>query len=123
LRTALIASAWVAVRWSAYWRGQFQPLAKRIGKAKAITVIARKLLITIWHVLSKRQPDRHADGAAIARSFMTWASLHRTARLQGVHRLTFVRQRLARLGLLDQAISFRANGRSHTVNVSTWHVL
>jgi transposase len=119
LRTALIASAWVAVRWSAYWRGQFQPLAKRIGKAKAITAIARKLLITIWHVLSKCQSDRHADVTAIARSFMTWASLHHTANLQGIHRLTFVRQHLARLGLLDQPISFRANGRSHTVTVST----
>lgn len=119
LRTALIASAWVAVRWSAYWRGQFQPLAKRIGKAKAITAIARKLLITIWHVLSKRLPDYHGDAEAIARSFMTWASLHHTARLQGVHRLTFVRQRLARLGLLDQVVSFRANGRSHLVRGST----
>jgi transposase len=119
LRTALIASAWVAVRWSAYWREQFQALAKRVGKAKAITAIARKLLITIWHVLSKRQPDRHADAEAIARSFMTWASLHHTAHSQGIHRLIFVRQRLARLGLLDQVVSFRANGRCHLVNAPT----
>jgi transposase len=113
LRTALIVSAWSAVRWSLYWRIQFQSLAKRIGKYKAITAIARKLLVTIWHVLTKRQPDRHADPQAVARSLMTWASLHHLAHSLGLHRLVFVRQRLEVLGLLDRVSAFRANGRSH----------
>jgi hypothetical protein len=69
---ALIASAWVAVCYSSYWRGQFQALAKRLGKSKAITVIARKFLVTIWRILSKRQADHHhADAEAIVRSFIT----------------------------------------------------
>jgi hypothetical protein len=80
LRTALVTCAWVTVRWSRYWKAQFIPLAKRIGKHKAIVAIACKLLITIWHVLSKREPDRHGDPEAIARSFMTWASYHHLAR-------------------------------------------
>ena len=113
LRTALIVSAWSAVRWSVFWRAQFQPLARRIGRHKAITAIARKLLVTLWHVLTKRQPDRHADPQAVARSLMTWASLHHLAQSIGVHRLTFVRQRLELLGLLDRVSDFRANGRSH----------
>ena len=113
LRTTLIVSAWSAVRWSLHWRVQFQALAKRIGKYKAITAIARKLLVTIWHVLTKRQPDRHADPQATARSLMNWASLHHLARSLGIHRLTFVRQRLELLGLLDCVSDFRANGRSH----------
>lgn len=41
LRTALILRARSAVRWSDFWRTQFHALAKRIGKYKAITAIAR----------------------------------------------------------------------------------
>jgi transposase len=47
LRTALVNSAWVAVRFSTYWRAQFTKLASRIGNNKAITAIARKMLVVI----------------------------------------------------------------------------
>jgi hypothetical protein len=113
LRTALIVCAWSAVRWSAHWSAVFDALAKRIGKHKAITAVARRLLVTIWHVLTRREVDRHANPQAIARSLMTWASFHHLARSQGLHRLDFVKQRLDRLGILRQVSSFRANGRTH----------
>jgi transposase len=115
LRTALVACAWSAVHWSPYWRSLFQSLSHRLGKPKAITAIARKLLVVIWHVLTKRELDRHANPAAIARSFMTWSSQHHLARSLATHRLDFVKQRLAALGILDQVASFRANGRIHQV--------
>jgi transposase len=113
LRTALIAAAWVAVRYSDYWRARFQALAKRIGANKAITATARNLLVVIWHVLTKRQADRFADGQAVARSLMGWCSLHHLASSQGLRRVDFVRQRLDQLGLLHQVSSFRANGRTY----------
>ena len=113
LRTALIASAWVAVRWSDHWRSVFSELAKRIGKQKAIVSVARRLLIVIWHVLTKKEVDRHADPHAIARSMMTWCSSHHLARSKGLHRLEFVRQRLNLIGILDHVSSFQANGRTH----------
>lgn len=115
LRTALIASAWVAVRWSAYWRSRFQSLQKRIGNQKAIVAMARKLLITIWHLLKKKLADQYGDPEAVARSFMTWASQHHLARSHGIQRLDFVRERLALLGILDKVTSFRANGRPHVL--------
>jgi transposase len=113
LRTALVAVAWSAVRWSSHWRNLFQSLSKRLGKPKAITAIARKILVVIWHILTKHELDIHANPTAIARSFMTWSSQHHLARSQAKHRLDFVRQRLAQLGILDQVSSFRANGRVH----------
>jgi len=113
LRAALIASAWVAVRWSDHWRELFQPLAKRIGKQKAITAIARKLLVVIWQVLTKRELDRNAEPAAIARSFMTWSSAHHLTKVARQSRLEFVAQRLELLGILGDVTSFRANGRVH----------
>ena len=116
LRAALIASAWVAVRWSDYWRNIFQGLAKRIGKQKAITAIARKMLVVIWHVLTKRELDRQAQPIAIARSLMTWSSSHHLAHVHGQHRLDFVRYRLELLGIADQVPSFQANGRVHSLS-------
>ena len=119
LRTALIASAWVAVRWSDYWGLLFAQLARRIGKQKAITAIARKLLVVIWHVWTKQEVDRHADAQAVARSFMTWASQHHLAHSQGLHRLEFVKQRLRLLDIHGKVSSFRANGRTYYLATAT----
>ena len=113
VRTALIACAWAAVRWSVHWQRIFDRLAKRTGKQRAITAVARKLLVAIWHVLSKRQADRYADPEAVARSFMRWSELHHLARSHGVPRIEFVRARLDRLDMCQHVTSFRANGRTH----------
>jgi len=119
LRTAFITCAWSAVRWSVHWAAVFHPLAKRIGKHKAITAIARKLLVTLWHVLTRREADRHADPQAVARALMNWASLHHLARSQGLHRLDFARLHSQRLGILHQVKSFQADGRTHFVSTNT----
>lgn len=117
LRTALVNSAWVAVRFSDHWRQQFDRLATRIGKQKAITATARKLLVVIWHVLTKKEVDHQADVQAVARSFLRWATEHQLARSQRVHRHDFVRDRLASLGVLEEVRPFRANGRIHDLAV------
>jgi transposase len=117
LRTALVNSAWVAVRFSNHWRHQFEKPAVRIGKKKAITAIARKLLVVIWHVLTKKEADKQADVQAVARSFFRWASEHGLARSQGIHRHEFVRARLKILGLLEEVKPFQANGRLHDLAI------
>jgi hypothetical protein len=65
--------------------------------------------------LSKKEVDRHADVQAIARSFIRWATEHGLARSLNVHRHDFVRERLARLGVLEQVKPFKANGRVHNL--------
>ncbi len=117
LRTALVNSAWVAVRFSDHWRHQFEKLAVRMGKKKAITAIARKLLVVIWHVLTKKEADKQADVQAVARSFFRWASEHSLARSKGVPRHEFVRARLKTLGLLAEVKPFQANGRLHNLAI------
>ena len=57
LRGVLVEAAWVAVEHHPHWKAQFERLAARIGKQKAIVAIARKLLVTIWHVLSQQEAD------------------------------------------------------------------
>jgi transposase len=44
MRSALIEAAWMAVQYHPHWKVQFERLATRIGKGKAIVAIARKLL-------------------------------------------------------------------------------
>lgn len=99
LRTALIEAAWMAVRYSPLWQARFDKLEKRIGKLKAITAIARKLLIVVWHVLTKQEADRNTTATATERTLMNWSTRHRLARQRGLKRTTFVHQRMQAFGV------------------------
>jgi transposase len=110
LRAALVEAAWAAVRHAPHWRRRFEHLAARIGDAKAIVAIARKLLVVLWHVLTARAADRHADVPAIARRLVRWGTRYRLATHLGVSRAAFVRQHLDRLGLGQEVETFSFNG-------------
>jgi transposase len=60
LRWVLIESAWQVVRYTARWRSVFEKLASRVGKKKAITAVARRLLCLMVTLLKKGQPYAHA---------------------------------------------------------------
>jgi transposase len=99
MRYYLIEAAWVAVRHSHHWGEQFRILAGRRGEEKAIVAMARKLLVTIWHVLQKGVVDRHTQEQTITRKFRRWADqCHRQGR-DGLSRTQFVAEHLAQLGL------------------------
>jgi len=99
MRYYLIEAAWMAVRHSPHWGEQFHILAGRTGEEKAIVAIARKLLVTIWHVLQKGVVDRHTQEQTITRKFRRWADqCHRQGR-HGLSRAQFVAEHLAQLGL------------------------
>ncbi len=107
LRTALVEAAWAAVRADPGWRERFEALAARIGQAKAIVALARKLLVVVWHVLRAQCADRHADATAVARRFLRWGSRHRRVRQAGQSRAAFVRAHLDQLGLGAQVTELR----------------
>lgn len=100
LRSVLVEAAWSAVRYDPYWKQQFERLAHRIGKKKAIIAIARKLLVVIWHVLSAVETDRRADPDKIAGKFMLWAwQIGRQHRPHQLSPSQFIRFQLLKLGL------------------------
>jgi len=99
LRHSLVEAAWTAVRVHPHWKQLFEPLKARIGKKKAIVAIARKLLVTIWHMLSKRQADLHADPHLLARKFSIWAWQLSNLRPHQLSPGQFIRFQLARLDL------------------------
>jgi transposase len=99
LRAVLIESAWTAVRYDQHWREQFEHLAYRIGREKAIVAIARKLLVVIWHVLTAKAADRRAQPQQVARYFITWGRQLRVKTTLGIKASEFARQYLDRLKL------------------------
>ncbi|GHO56131.1 IS110 family transposase [Ktedonobacter robiniae] len=119
MRAALVEAAWMAVEHHPHWKDQFERLAMRIGKKKAIVAIARKLLVIIWHVLSKQEADRQADQAMVTRAIMEWARNKSTATRQGLSRVEFVRRELDRLGIGAHMESFVFNGRTYHLPAST----
>lgn len=67
LRWAMVEAAWRAVRMSPFWKEQYEKYLRRLRKPnQAMVVIARKLLIAIWHVLSKEETDIQASEEDLA---------------------------------------------------------
>lgn len=67
LRWAMVEAAWQAIRISPYWKEQYEKYLRRMRKPnQAIVVIARKLLVAVWHVLTKEETDIHASEEDLA---------------------------------------------------------
>ncbi len=99
LRHAMVEVARSAANTHPHWQMEFDRLAPRIGKHKAIVAIARKLLVVVWHILTYQEVDRFASEWRVA------AGLHALAYKIGVANLAedrasqFVRNQLDRLGI------------------------
>jgi len=99
IRAAMVEAAHTASRTHAHWREELARLEPRLGKNKAIVAIARKLLVTVWHVLSEGCADRFADPEQVARKLLKHAhKLGRKHRAKGQTPAQYVRQQLDRLG-------------------------
>lgn len=100
LRWALVEAAWRAVRMSPFWKEQYEKYLRRLRKPnQAIVVIARKLLIAIWHVLSKEETDIHASEEDLAYKMLllSW-SLNKEVRM-GLTYKQFAKYALMKLGV------------------------
>lgn len=100
LRWILVQAAHVAVQHHPHWKAEFQRLDQRIGRKKAIVAIARKLLVAVWHVLTKEAADRYAEPADVACSLFRFVYKAGVRNLpEGQSALGFTRQQLDRLGI------------------------
>jgi transposase len=99
LRWSLVEAAWSAVRYFPYWKGQFDRYARRMPDTKAIVVIARKLLISIWYVLSRQTVDRQADPVRVATKIMCWSWKLSDEQRGGMSSRQFIRYHLMRLNI------------------------
>jgi len=95
LRVALVEAAQVAANTHPHWKAELARLEPRLGRNKAIVAIARKLLITVWYVLSQYKTDRFAEPDAIAQKFLKFAyRVGKKNRPAGQSAAQFVRERL-----------------------------
>ncbi len=106
LRWALIEAAWKAVQMSPVWKQRYEELKQRRGACKAIVAIARKLLVTIWHVLAEEETDCNASDEDLAWKMLLWSwSLKDEVRL-GLTPKQFAKYSLIRLGVQRDVTSF-----------------
>ena len=100
LRHIMVEAAHTASRSHPHWRRELPRLEPRLGHNKAIVAIARKLLVSVWHVLTQQSVDRHAEPCQVARALMIYGyRLGRSHRPHGQTVPEFVRAHLDRLGI------------------------
>ena len=100
LRWAMVEAAWRAIRMSPFWKEEYEKHLKRMRKPnQAIVVIARKLLVAIWHVLSKEETDMHASEEDLAYKMLllSWSLKEETRR--GLTYKQFAKYALMKLGV------------------------
>ena len=96
----MVEAAWRAVGMSPFWKTEYEKHLKRMRKPnQAIVVVARKLLVAIWHVLSKEETDEHASEEDLAYKMLllSW-SLSENARM-GLTYKQFAKHALMKLGV------------------------
>ncbi len=107
LRWALVEAAWRAVGISPYWKEQYEKYLQCMRRpSQAIVVVARKLLVAVWHVLSKEETDVRASEEDLAYKMLLWSwSLSEEAR-QGLTYKQFAKYALMRLGVQTDLTRF-----------------
>jgi transposase len=115
LRWAMVEAAWGAVRSDPYWKNQYQRLIKAKPPNKAIVAIARRLLVSIWYILTKREPYRHFDDEAIAYKLLLWSQLMAPKALNGMTRQQFIKYGLLRLGVGTDMIRIVRNNHPRRI--------
>ena len=107
LRWAMVEAAWRAVRMSPYWKEQYEKYLRRMRRPnQAIVVVARKLLVVVWHVLSKEETDERASEEDLAYKMLLWSwSLSADVR-QGLTYKQFAKYALMRLGVQQDITRF-----------------
>jgi transposase len=116
LRGAMVEAAQTAARTHPHWKAEFRRLERRIGRQKAKVAVARKLLIAVWHVLSKETADRFSTDEQIAISFFRLAYKVGVANLHTVggqkpSASAFTRHYLDRLGIGRDLTGFVYGGK------------
>jgi transposase len=63
LKSILVQAAWSATRTKdTFLKARYHRLAARRGKKRAIVAVAHAILVSVWHMLTYRQPYRELGG-------------------------------------------------------------
>jgi transposase len=98
LRWALVEAAWAAIRSDPHRKAQYEHFKKTKHPNKAIVAVARKLLVSVWYILTNREPYHHADDDTLAYKMIIWSQRMNEDALKGMTRRQFAKYGLLRLG-------------------------
>jgi transposase len=99
LRHAMVEAARIAAQSHPKWQAEYDRLSPRLGRNKAIVAIARKLLVAVWHILTRKEVDRFADERRVAKTLYALGFKIGTANLPEKNVRQYVRNRLDDLGI------------------------
>ena len=105
LRVALVEAAHVAANSHPHWKAELARLEPRLGYNRAIVAIARKLLITVWHVLARKVTDRFAEPEKVSKKMLHFAYEVGKANRAGKSAAQFARERMDTLGMGQELTS------------------
>jgi len=105
LRVALVEAAHVAANSHPHWKAELARLQPRLGYNKAIVAIARKLLVTVWHVLAHKVADRFAEPEKVSKKMLHFAYEVGKANRAGKSAAQFARERMDTLGMGQELTS------------------
>jgi transposase len=109
LRWLVVEAARAAIRWDPHWRNVYQRIARRRGSAIAVVAVARRLLVLVWHVLTKKDVYRYLQPQTLVTKLQHWASRIGRAHLPAASTKDFVHAQLTALGLHHLVASLKAN--------------
>jgi hypothetical protein len=115
LRWILVESARRAIDTHPYWKAQYQHLEPRLGSNKVAVAIARKLLGTVWHILTKREADRHAIVNKIAFKYIMWSWKLDLVKQGGLNTRQWARYHLMKLGLAEDMDRITRGGKDYLI--------
>lgn len=98
LRWALVEAAWQAIRSNPRLRAEYDRLCKRKLPNQAIVAIARKLLVTLWYLLSRQEAYDHFTDEDLAYKMLTWAWHMDKSAKRGMTNQQFAKYALLQLG-------------------------
>ncbi|MCC7360560.1 MAG: IS110 family transposase [Anaerolineales bacterium] len=121
LRGVLVNAAQAASRSADYWKAELARLEPRLGRNKAMVALARKMLVIVWHVLTKREADKRANAQKVAENFLNTIYTHIGARRlpDGQTAPEFVRRWLDRLGIGKELQRVTRAGHSYLLPQSS----
>ena len=111
LRWILVEAARMAVLHDPYWKARYALLEQRLGSNKATVVVARKLLVVVWHVLHEHEADCQANTARVAAKLMTYSYDLTEEQRGGMTTRELVRYHLMHLKLGDDLTAIPYGGR------------
>jgi transposase len=115
LRWALVEASWQAIRSNPRLRAQYDELCKRKHPNQAIVAIARKLLVTLWYLLSKKESYLPASDEDLAYKMLTWAWHMDQSAKRGLTNQQFAKYGLLQLGRGEQLTRIVKGGQPRRI--------